>query len=104
MLKEYICHKVVQAAKIEDITTERRPDGATWVNGSIQVKPDYLSKHKPEIGGYYVLYQDGYESYSPALAFESGYSLADSAEEEAHRPGYQPIKVPNATMTPPGHE
>lgn len=34
----------------------------------------YLMKHDPKPGGYYVLYGDGYDSYSPAQAFEEGYS------------------------------
>jgi hypothetical protein len=34
----------------------------------------YLTKHNPEPGGYYVLYADGYESFSPAAAFEEGYT------------------------------
>jgi hypothetical protein len=37
------------------------------------VSAEYLSKHKPEVGGYYVLYRDGYKSFSPAKAFEEGY-------------------------------
>jgi hypothetical protein len=34
-----------------------------------------MKKHRPQVGGYYVLYEDGYHSFSPAPAFESGYSL-----------------------------
>jgi len=45
------------------------------------VAGDYVKKHSPLPGGYYVLYEDGYESYSPAKAFEDGYSLIDRAEE-----------------------
>ena len=37
--------------------------------------PNYMHKHKPEVGGYYVVYEDGYKSFSPAGAFESGYTL-----------------------------
>ena len=33
----------------------------------------YLDKHEPQAGGYYVRYADGYESWSPAEAFENGY-------------------------------
>ncbi len=29
---------------------------------------------KTEVGGYYVVYEDGYKSFSPAGAFESGYT------------------------------
>jgi hypothetical protein len=32
-----------------------------------------MFKHKPEVGGYYVVYKDGYRSFSPAEAFETGY-------------------------------
>jgi hypothetical protein len=34
-----------------------------------------MHKHKPQVGGYYVLYKDGYASFSPASAFEEGYDL-----------------------------
>ena len=34
----------------------------------------YVEKHKPEAGGYYVVYADGYKSFSPAAAFEEGYT------------------------------
>jgi hypothetical protein len=34
----------------------------------------YLVKHKPEPGGYFVQYADGYKSFSPAKAFEEGYT------------------------------
>ena len=38
------------------------------------VDADYMAKHKPQVGGYWVLYEGGYESFSPAQAFESGYT------------------------------
>lgn len=38
------------------------------------VSQEYFNHHTPEVGGYYVKYSDGYESYSPAKAFEEGYS------------------------------
>lgn len=34
----------------------------------------YMDKHKPEVGGYYVVYEGGYKSFSPAKAFEEGYT------------------------------
>jgi hypothetical protein len=39
-----------------------------------KVDSAYMSKHKPVEGGYFVVYEDGYKSFSPAEAFESGYS------------------------------
>ena len=35
---------------------------------------DVVEKHNPEAGGYYVVYEDGYKSFSPAKAFEEGYT------------------------------
>ena len=43
--------------------------------GPFRVGYSYMQKHKPQVGGYYVVYEDGYESYSPAGAFEAGYTL-----------------------------
>lgn len=37
------------------------------------VSMDYINKHTPKEGGYYVRYEDGYESWSPAAVFEKGY-------------------------------
>ncbi|WP_244589494.1 Rha family transcriptional regulator [Escherichia coli] len=41
---------------------------------AFDVSAEYICKHRPMSGGYYVVYEDGYESYSPAEVFESGYS------------------------------
>jgi hypothetical protein len=38
------------------------------------VTGDYLHKHNPQVGGYFVQYDDGYKSFSPARAFEEGYT------------------------------
>ena len=38
------------------------------------VDKQYIAKHNPQPGGYYVVYDDGYKSFSPAQAFEEGYS------------------------------
>lgn len=43
-----------------------------------EVSGEYLVKHKPTVGGYWVLYADGYQSFSPAQAFEEGYSRIES--------------------------
>jgi hypothetical protein len=73
----YDCHKRVYAGKITEVQ-----DGALMLlTGSrIQLKPEYFEKHKPEVGGYFVLYADGYQSYSPAGPFESGYTMAHSSK------------------------
>lgn len=40
------------------------------------VDATYIQKHQPKVGGYYVVYKDGYTSFSPAQAFDEGYSRA----------------------------
>jgi hypothetical protein len=41
---------------------------------AIPITFEYLRKHNPQAGGYYVVYADGYKSWSPAKAFEEGYT------------------------------
>jgi hypothetical protein len=80
-LKTYVCHKTVRAMQIAEIhpgradkrgpgSTLRSPDGEEF-----SVSDKWTQKHNPQEGGYFVLYADGYESYSPRDAFESGYTL-----------------------------
>jgi hypothetical protein len=86
MMSRYKCHKEVYALKIKSIRTlpvrlgkVMGEDGAYLYPmeeeyGHIYVDYDYLSKHKPQAGGYYVVYSDNYKSFSPAKAFEEGYT------------------------------
>lgn len=84
----YQCHKKVGALKIADIVRDgegenRDSDGSAILKfentdfAPIFVTRDYMYKHTPTIGGYYVVYEDGYLSFSPAEAFESGYTLIE---------------------------
>ncbi|MGA3098120.1 MAG: hypothetical protein ABSF25_16820 [Bryobacteraceae bacterium] len=76
-LPRYRCHKEVCAFKIGSVITPLEGKYLLAPEGSgpaVEVGTGYLQKHKPEIGGYYVRYADGYESFSPAKAFEEGYS------------------------------
>lgn len=76
-MPRYKCHKQVWALKIESIDFDNKTITPTNKDFSpFKVNDDYLAKHKPESGGYYVVYKDGYTSFSPADAFEEGYSLA----------------------------
>lgn len=68
----YECHKEVHAAKITAIENDILILG--HIGGRQQVTDGWLARFKPEVGGYYVVYKDGYSSYSPAKAFEEGYS------------------------------
>lgn len=84
-MPKYKCHKEVWALKIKSIVRDG-VNGTSGTDGSAIITPeeeayapfrvemDYLNKHKPHVGGYYVVYKDGYKSFSPADAFEDGYS------------------------------
>lgn len=72
-LPRWRCHKIVQAAKICTVTPETlelEPGGSF----AVSITGAWHAKHAPQVGGYFVRYDDGYESYSPAEAFEQGYT------------------------------
>ena len=81
-MPKYKCIKEVHALKIKDISLGHTYNSGleyavlTPVEagfGLIEVPKAYIEKHKPEVGGYYVVYKDGYKSFSPEKAFEEGY-------------------------------
>lgn len=82
-MPRYKCHKEVWALKIKSIFTTELNGGKIEMSfeddnyAPIIPSGDYLTKHSPEPGGYYVVYADGYKSYSPAKAFEEGYTLVE---------------------------
>lgn len=87
-MPKYKSHKIVWALKIKSIVfdsdlaneTNRETDGSAIITpeeegyATFKVNHEYCHKHKPKTGGYYVAYDGGYTSWSPADAFESGYS------------------------------
>lgn len=85
-MPKYRSHKEVWALKIKSIVRDgegenRESDGSAIITpeeegyAPFRVEGDYLHKHKPQVGGYYVVYKDGYKSFSPAEAFEDGNTL-----------------------------
>lgn len=84
-MPKYQSHKKVHAFKIKEIKIDgegenRETDGSAMITpeeegfAPFRVEHGYMNKHKPEVGGYYVQYEDGYKSFSPAEAFEAGYT------------------------------
>ena len=83
-MPRYISCKLVWAvciAAIEQAPADQEkqhPSGDWYIKpaedgyGPICVSHDFVAKHKPAVGGYYIRYQDGYESYSPSAAFLRG--------------------------------
>jgi len=80
-MPKYKCHKEVHALKIVDVDPVAAVGGATLAVegpfGAIAEPKDWLIQHQPQPGGYYVVYKDGYSSFSPAEAFEEGYARSD---------------------------
>lgn len=84
-MPRYVCHKQVWALKIASLKEGVEDKNSVLMSFSdegyapIHVDFDWYYRHKPEAGGYYVVYRDGYKSYSPAKAFEDGYTLQSGA-------------------------
>lgn len=74
MLPKYKCHKEVWALKIVGISLDGELAFEGAIYAPILMDREWLDKHNPEVGGYYVVYADGYHSFSPAKAFEEGYT------------------------------
>ena len=81
-LPQYQCFKKVWALKIREIR-DAEADGGNEVDlvfeeqklyAPIRVTKKWVEDKNAESGGYYVVYADGYKSFSPAKAFEEGYA------------------------------
>lgn len=82
-LPRYRCHKEVSALKIADIVPNPRGYELHFEDQRFaphQVSEEWVGKHWPQPGWYFVVYEDGYQSCSPAQAFESGYALIEAAD------------------------
>ncbi len=86
-LPQWQSHKKVWAAKIERIDVDATPSRSLLhLEGGFEISVDetWIGKHVPAsatfgdlVGGYYVRYADGYESWSPGAAFDEGYTRID---------------------------
>lgn len=83
-MPKYRCHKTVHALKIKAVVQSEATEECE--GGSLKIIPEdegyaafsvpheFITKHNPQAGGYFVVYDDGYKSFSPAKAFEDGYT------------------------------
>ncbi len=87
-MPKYQSHKIVWGLKIKGI--KKNNVGIDILSDDVailsfvkeeyadrKVSQEYMSKHKPKIGGYFVVYKDGYQSWSPADVFEAGNTLIE---------------------------
>lgn len=83
-MQQYKSHKTVQAGKITAIS--RIVKNSVYQNGwltledgrQVSLGQPYFDKHNPEVGGYFVQHEDGYQSFSPAAVFELGYTQVNN--------------------------
>lgn len=74
VLPMYKSHKIVHALKINEVDVSGNTLGFEGDYEPMEMDTGWMQKHAPEAGGYFVVYADNYESYSPAKAFEEGYT------------------------------
>jgi hypothetical protein len=89
-LPQYKCHKIVNAARITEIQKGVSSDPHSVfhdfnlvfgdIGASKHVTAEWVERFRPDTGGYYVVYEDGYASFSPAKAFEEGYTLIENTD------------------------
>jgi hypothetical protein len=117
-MPRYICHKTVHALLISAVLKRGEVgldvDEETFVASDgfhgaelvpdrsdlyapIEVTAEWYRKHNPVAGGYYVVYADGYTSFSPAAAFEDGYT----SEEELAARAAQDVPPVEPSALPP---
>lgn len=96
-MPKYRCHKEVRALKIRKIVARPEPvDPQTGLSmfdlifeepgfNSVPKDAAWITQHKAVEGGYYVVYKDGYSSFSPAHAFDDGYTLLNEAKDSSLR-------------------
>jgi hypothetical protein len=78
-MPRYTCHKQVWALKIKMIGINEE-DGSGLITPeddrykAFEVSAEYMEKHKPQYGGYYVVDKYGYKSFELAVVFADGYS------------------------------
>jgi hypothetical protein len=87
-MPRYQCHKKVWALKIQNITRHAYPEETPIEESApsltltfadpgyapMEIDHKMITRYMPVPGDYYVVYDDGYKSFSPAKAFEEGYT------------------------------
>ena len=80
MLAKWQSHKIVHAGKVFQLQEQDAGEGVLMiedVNGEpclVEVPNNFFARGTPSPGDYVVIYEDGYKSWSPAKAFEEGYT------------------------------
>ena len=84
----YLCTKQVRALKIKSVELRKdrlpyhgvlTPERDNYME--IWVSDQFIERHNPQPGDYFVLYKDGYTSISPPEPFEKGYRIIGTGME-----------------------
>lgn len=82
----YQCHKKVQGGKIVQVMKDRSLEGGAYLlldcGVKIKAGPEFLERHKPAAGKYFLMHDDGYKSVSPGSVFEKGYKKIQQGDEQ----------------------
>lgn len=82
-MPRYKSHKIIEAAQIVSLGPQdggplfvkvEWGDGETATRTVVEVPEDFFARGVPALNDYLVKYEDGYLSWSPAKAFEEGYT------------------------------
>lgn len=100
-LPKYKSHKVVSAARIQGIGLRQDDFGHVLdlgPHGTVNVSDTWVSEKHALTGGYYVVYEDGYASFSPYEAFNQGYTPEGSTFEQPKITGYRQLNEVEAAL------
>lgn len=81
-LADWKCHKIVKAGKItafgDGFNTPVTVEDVNGAECKVEMPASAFARGRPNLGDYIVIYDDGYKSWSPAKAFEDGYTRVAS--------------------------
>src|SRR5215831_2822033 len=93
-LPRWRSHKIVEAAQIvyfkPGLVTVLQGVDLLSELGDIPVPDNFHARGVPPAGAYFIRYDDGYVSWSPAKTFEDGYLLLHDRSEPATQIGFGP--------------
>lgn len=77
-MPKFLCHKEVRALKIKGVGRSQSRYILSFENETdLEVDATWIDRFGPKRGDWFVVYEDGYCSVSPAKAFEEGYTLQE---------------------------
>lgn len=83
-MKKYQCHKVVKAVKCSDLTCLSEYKNQIHGDDGLiyHITDNLFDRGKPTGSFYYIEYEDGYHSWSPADVFEKGYTIMEETNSD----------------------